>query len=202
MKIIKINLKKIDQRIIKITAEALKNGKVVAMPFDTCYGLAADATNKKAVEKVYKIKKRPKSKPFSIVIKDLTMISKFLKNPDKSSKIVAYAQKLLPGNYTLILPVKKLPAEKIKLYTIFNKTLSIRIPDFPLTQALSSKLNVPFTATSANISNEPPAWSGEEVVKIFQKQKFQPDLVLDAGKLPQKPLSTIIDLVSSKIIER
>jgi L-threonylcarbamoyladenylate synthase len=195
MKIIKINLEKINPEIVKIIAKVVKNGGVVAIPFDTCYGLISDSTKKSAVEKVFKIKKRDLNRPISSVFKDLEMIKKYAKINQHDLK------KYFPGPYTVILSAKK----NAKIKTIYNNTISTRIPDFQLTKELSKILSMPYTSTSANISNQPPVWSGKEVIKIFQNQKFQPDLIIDGGKLPQKPVSKIIDLTnqtSSKIIER
>jgi len=192
MKIIKINLQKPENKKIKKAAQIIKEGGIVAFPSDTCYGLAADAKNKKAVEKIFKIKNRPEQKPISVIVSNLKMAQKYAlidKNIEKEFK------KSLPGPYTIILPAKK----QAKIFTKFKKTISIRIPDFLLTKTLSLKLKSPYTATSANISGEPPAWSAKEVIKTFEKQKYKPDLILDAGKLSQKPLSTIIDFTKETL---
>lgn len=192
MKIIKINLKKPESKILKQITKIIKQDGVVAFPSDTCYGLAADATSKRAVKKVFKIKKRPSSKPISIIIQNLKMAKQYAQiNQTQEQKLKKY----LPGPYTIILPTKM--ALK-KIFTETNKTISIRIPDSPLTRAFSSILKIPYTATSANLSGQPPAWSAQKVIKIFQNQKTKPDLILDGGQLKQKPLSIIINLASKK----
>ncbi len=191
MEIIKINLKKPEPEILQQAVKVIKQGGVVALPFDTCYGLAADATNKKAVQKVYIIKKRPPSKPISVIVRDLKMTKQYTQiNKNIEQKLKKY----LPGSYTIILPAK----QKIKISTKFNNTISIRIPNFPLTFTLSSMLNTPYTATSANLSGQPEIWSAKVLIETFKNQPQEPDLILNAGLIPKKPLSKIIDLTAKK----
>ena len=195
MKIIKMNPpaggQKPELKILKQAAKIIKQGGVVAMPFDTCYGLAADVTNKKAVTKVFQIKKRDLQKPISAVFKNIKMIKKYLKiNKIQETELKKY----LPGFYTIILPAK----QKTKIFTKCKNTISVRIPNFPFTFTLSSMLNIPYTATSANISGRPEIWSGKKLIKVFKNQAQKPDLILDGGLIPKKPLSTIIDLSQKK----
>ena len=91
----------------------LKKGGVVICPTDTVYGFLADASNKKAVDKIYKIKKRPKSDPLSIFVKDLKMVGELAEINEKQAKTL---KKYWPGKYTFIL--KRKPR-----YTRKNKKL-------------------------------------------------------------------------------
>ena len=106
----------------------------------------------------------------------------------------------MPGSYTIILPLKK----NQKIYTNTNNSISLRIPDFPFTEALSAQIQLPYTATSANLSGSPEIWSAQKAIKFFKSQKVKPDLIIDAGILPQKPLSKIVDFTQQqpKIILR
>ena len=87
-------------------AALLKRGGVIICPTDTVYGFLADASNKKAVEKIYKIKNRPKSKPLSIFVKDFKMVKEVAVIDEKQAKILS---EFLPGNHTFIL--KKKPSQ-------------------------------------------------------------------------------------------
>src|SRR3989344_5200557 len=78
----------------------LKNGGIVICPTDTVYGFLADATNKKAVEKIYKIKKRSKSKPLSVFARDLKMVRELVEIGEKQSGVL---RRHWPGKYTFIL---------------------------------------------------------------------------------------------------
>ena len=87
MKYIKINKNQIDEQV-KEVVEVIKNGGIVVIPTDTVYGISADALNEKAVEKIYKIKKRKPSNPCSILVSNLDMIKKLQKIfPVKKKKL-------------------------------------------------------------------------------------------------------------------
>lgn len=191
MPILKINQKNF-KKIIKEATKAIKKGKIVVCPTDTVYGLLCDARNKKAVEKLFKIKKRKKEKPIPIFVKGIEAAKKLAQIDKKQEKFLKSAW---PGKVTAILKRKG----KIKLYGIDKKTIGLRIPKYKLVNILLKKLNRPLTGTSANISDNPPSTKIKEVLPQFKNQKLKPDLVLDAGDLkPSKP-STVIDLTEKKI---
>src|SRR3990167_8216335 len=94
------------KNVLNKAVKIIKNGGVVVCPTDTVYGFLADASNKKAVEKIYKIKNRPKSKPLSIFVKDFKMVKEVAVIDEKQAKILS---EFWPGNHTFIL--KKSPSE-------------------------------------------------------------------------------------------
>ncbi len=221
MRIIKINPKKPSLKTIKIAAEIIKKGGVIIYPTDTIYGIGASALNQEAVNKVYKIKARSKNKPLSAVISDIAMAKKYCEIGETREEIFSA---LLPGAFTLILKVKSAKRKdklmhdfnylknqsKVKIqkciFTGFKNTLSLRIPDCKITELLSKELKIPFTATSANISGFPGNGDINKVLKQFGIDRKKPesfrsigiDLVLDAGILPKKNPSMIIDLTGEK----
>ncbi|MEK9134770.1 MAG: L-threonylcarbamoyladenylate synthase [Patescibacteria group bacterium] len=166
---------------IELAVEIIKNGGVIICPTDTVYGLICDATNKKAVAKVFKIKKRPKNKPLPIFIKDLKMAKELAQIDEKQEK---FLRKVWPGAVTVILKSRK---QK-------DKTIGLRIPNYKLLLGLAEQLNRPLTGTSANLSGQPASGNIKKVLKQFENQKYQPDLVIDAGNLPKSKPSKIIDL--------
>ena len=191
MKIIKVfprNFKK----VIEISTQSIKDGKVLVCPTDTVYGLLADATNQRAVERVFKTKKRPKGKPIPIFVRDIKMAKNFaFINKDQEK----FLKKFWPGKVTFVLKRKnKLP----KILFGKAKTIGLRIPNYKLIKNLLEKLNRPLTGTSANISGKPSSIKIKEVIKQFKNKKFQPDLVLDAGNLKFSLPSTVIDLTGKK----
>jgi L-threonylcarbamoyladenylate synthase len=171
MEIIKPDLKK--------AVKAIKEGKVLVCPTDTVYGLICAANNKKAVDRLFKIKKRSRNKPIPIFVKDIKMAKRFAYiNRNQED----FLKKIWPGKVTAVLKSKK----KIK-------TIGIRIPDYRFILSLIKK-SFPLAESSANISGKPASTKIKEVIKQFKNQKYQPDLVIDAGNLlPSKP-STVIDL--------
>ena len=138
MKILKISPENL-RGVIKEVAKAIKNGQVVVCPTDTVYGLVCDATNKKAVEKIFKIKKRPKAKPLPIFVKDIKMAKKFAKI-DKKQEI--FLRKVWPGAVTVVLKSRK------------KGTIGIRISNNELVLDLVKHIG-PLAESSANISGKP-----------------------------------------------
>ena len=144
----KSKIKKYSKNSIQLASRSLLNGSTIILPTDTVYGIAALAGNKKAVEKVFKIKKRPKSMPLIIFvksIKDANKIAKF------SALDATLANELWPGPLTLILKKKK--------SIIYNgdKRLSkigIRIPKNKVVLTLLNKIKKPLATTSANLHRE------------------------------------------------
>ena len=196
----------------KEITKAIKNGKVVICPTDSVYGLIADATNKNAVEKVFKIKKRKTQKPIPIFVKDLKQakkLAKINKNQGKFLKKVWFthpnfskdAQKRMvkigpkiwasKGRVTVILRPKRRFSKGIGKP---KKEIGLRIPNYKIINQLLSIINRPLTGTSANISEKTASTKIKEVLKQFRNQKYQPDLVISAGNLPKSRPSLVIDL--------
>ena len=177
MRILKIKKQNLD-KIVKEVVKSIKDGQVIVCPTDTVYGLICDATNKKAVNKLFKIKKRLAKKPIPIFVKDIKMAKK-IAAINKTQE--AFLKKVWPGKITVVLKKK-------------NKTIGLRIPDYKLINQLLSIINRPLTGTSANISGKPASTKIKEVLKQFKNQPYQPDLILDAGNLKKSRPSIVIDL--------
>ncbi|MBU3925030.1 MAG: L-threonylcarbamoyladenylate synthase [Patescibacteria group bacterium] len=200
MRIIKINSNNPSLETIKIAAKVLKNGGVIIYPTDTIYGLGASALDKNSVKKIYEVKKRPATKPLSIVVKDIKMAKKYCAMSKKQEEIFS---SLLPGPFTLIFKKcsDKCPS---RIFTGYKNTFSVRIPDYKITALLAKELKIPLTSTSANISGLPGSGDINKVLRQLENKKNRIDLVLDAGVLPKKNSSTIIDLTGNepKIIRK
>jgi L-threonylcarbamoyladenylate synthase len=177
--------------IINSAAGLLKKGGVVVFPTDTVYGLIADATNKKATEKVFKIKKRDKNKPLPIFVKDIEMAKEFAIIKKEHEK---FLKKVWPGKVTAVLIKKR----QKNIYGLDNKTIAIRIPKHNVISKLLSALGRPLTGTSANISGKPASGKVKDVIRQFKNEKAQPDLTIDAGNLPENKPSQIIDLTGDR----
>ena len=186
--IIKINPKNPEKEIIQKAVEIIKKGGVAVFPTDTVYGLLADARNEKAVAKIFKIKRRPKTKPLAIFIKDIKMARKYAFISKKQEN---FLKKNWPGKLTVILKSKNNLSEGVGAE---NKTIGIRIPDCKLINLLFEKINFPVAQTSANISGNEATTKIKEVLRQFIGRKTEPDLIINAGDLRQNQPSKIIDL--------
>jgi len=181
-------------RVIK----SIKQGKVIVLPTDTVYGLIADATNKKAVEKLFKIKKRNSGKPVPIFVKDIKMAKKLAVIDKEQEK---FLKGVWPGKVTVVLKRPRLRrgfGGRGKIYGVDKKTIGLRIPKHKLMNTLLEKVNRPLTGTSANLSGRPASVKIKEVLKQFKNQKYQPDLIINAGNLPKSRPSKIVDLTGKK----
>src|SRR3989338_2454910 len=156
MKIVKLS--------VKSAIKAIKQGKVLVCPTDTVYGLICDAANKKAVARLYKIKKRPKSKAIPVFVSDIKMAKRFAKIDSRQGK---FLREVWPGAVTVVLQKKR-----------GNGTIGLRIPDHKWLLHLVEQLNRPVTETSANISGQPATTKIKEVLKQFKGRKYQPYLII------------------------
>jgi L-threonylcarbamoyladenylate synthase len=191
MEIIKINLRKPNIKTIKKAARLIKDGGVVIYPTDTCYGIGASAFDKEAIRKVFEIKGRDFNNPISIIVKNLRVSKTIAEINEKQEK---YFLKKLPGKFTLIFKKRKIVPDEL---TAGLDTIGIRIPNYSVIELLSHEIIIPYTTTSANISGQPQCYSLKDLLKQFRNAKLV-DLILDAGSLTQRKVSTVIDLSKKK----
>ena len=168
-------------------ARAIKEGKVLVCPTDTVYGLLCDLTNKKAVDRLYKIKKRQKNKALPVFVKDIKAAKRLA---DINSSREEYLKKVWPGQITAVLKRKG----SGKIYGLDKKTIALRIPKHKLVLDLLSKTSRPLAGTSANIAGKLASTKIKEVIRQFKSKKNQPDLIVDVGDLAKNKPSKVIDL--------
>lgn len=180
--------------IISLTIAVLKKGRLVVVPSDTVYGLAADATSKKAVKKLIDFKSRPPGQAISVFVSSLDQAKKYVDIDKKKEKRL---KKILPGPFTIVLKSK----HKLVVDLESEKgTLGVRLPDFDLIVDLVKEFGRPITATSANLSGRPPHYStGSLINRLSAKKKQALDLMVDFGKLPRNKPSTVIDLTQDRL---
>jgi len=178
------------QAVVEIAGRTIRAGGIVIAPTDTVYGLLADATNKKAVDKIYQIKQRQSDKPLPIFVKNIAMAKKLAKISNKNRKIL---ETKWPGKFTAVFPKKN-----VKLFGVGDKTTALRIPHYPFINSLLETLNIPLIGTSANISGQPSTTKIDDVLNQFKNIKIALDLVINAGDLPDSNPSAIVCLVQSK----
>ena len=184
--------------LIQQAVNILKAGGIVVYPTDTSYGLAVDATNVKAVKKLYRLKGRNFKKPIHIILPSKLSIGIFARISPWAKKLI---DKFMPGPITLVLPLKA-KAKSFKMLSAGTKSLGIRQPDNKTALNLVKRFGRPITTTSANISGQPNCYSVAEVEKQFKNSKIQPDFYLDGGKLAKNKPSTVLSLIKNVKILR
>ncbi len=184
--VLKINSDNPQPRLIRQVADVLRGGGIIAYPTDTVYGIGCDLMNKKALERIYQIKRRRHDKPFSFICYDLTNISQYAKLSNYAYKTM---RRFLPGPYTFILEGTKLVPH---LAMTKRKTVGIRVPANNICLHIVQELGNPIINTSATDPDGdvlPDAYSIEEVYK------GRVDLVVDGGYLVSGP-SSVVSLVN------
>ena len=186
--ILSINPDNPQQRLLDKVAEVLESGGLVIYPTDTQYGLGCDLTQKKAIEKVYRLKQRNQKSPFSFVCSGLTNIAEYAKVSNFAYRTM---RRLLPGPYTFILDATKLVPQ---LMLTKRQECGIRVPDHPIALGLVETLGHPVINTSATLDGQAEAVCPEDFADLF---KNQVDIIIDGGPVPGQP-STIISLIDDE----
>ncbi len=177
-----------DENSVDIAVKILKEGGLVIYPTETLYGIGADATNQKAVDKLTKYKNRPFGKPYSIAVTDKQMAKKFV---ELNKTAESFYDKFLPGPLTVISKGKHVLAKGVESE---EGTLGIRIPDYKLVTDIVKTFGKPITSTSANASYKKRPYKISDILEnISSRQKSLIDLIIDAGELPKNDPSTVID---------
>jgi len=183
---IEINPQHPEPRKIRRAVDALRAGGVIAYPTDTVYGLGCDILQKKAIDRVYEIKRMPRDQPLAFVCPDLSDIARYAVVDNPSYRVM---RRLLPGPYCFILPATR---EVPRLLMLKRKTVGIRVPSHPVTLALVRELGNPIVSTTAVGEDGEPLNDPDEIDDRFRGL----DLVLDAGYGGLVP-STVVDLTGT-----
>lgn len=182
---------------LRIVVENIIEGKVIAFPTDSVYGIGGDPQNLDVINRIYDIKFRDRSKGLLLLLSDYKEATKIAEFNDIASKL---ANHYWPGQLTLILK-KKEPSFIPPEVTAFQDTIGLRVPENEIILKILKLLKSEghfggIIGTSANYTGEPPSISGEEVTK---KILSPIDLIIDGGKSKSKVPTTIVDCTSQKI---
>jgi len=176
-----------DVRKINQIVEILRNGGIIIYPTDTIYGLGCDLHNKKAIDRLCRIKEiKPKNFNLSFICNDMSNISHYVKNLDTPTfKIMKRA---LPGPYTFILEASsKVP----KIFDGSKKTVGIRIPDNNIPRMITELLGNPIVTTSIKDDDQIVEYTTDPE-QIYDEYQNLVDVVIDGGVGGNVP-STVID---------
>ncbi len=186
--IINVDIERPEKDKIRIAAEVIKNGGLVAFPTETVYGLGANALNSEAVARIFKAKNRPVDNPIIVHVADKEEVYKLTKG------VPLIAEDLMdffwPGPLTLIL--KK--SEIVPYVTTGSlDTVAIRMPGHRISLALIKESGVPIAAPSANTAGKPSPTNAKHVIEDLGAKV---DMVLDGGPTIVGVESTVLDLTS------
>lgn len=173
---------------IDAAGKVLRGGGLIVYPTETFYGLGGDPLDEAVVQRIFDLKGRETGKAIPVIASDgEAALSAVLQWPAVAQRL---AQAFWPGPLTLILQANpRLPS----ILSANSGTIAVRVSSNPIASELAARLGGLITATSANLSGEPPASSPSDIAPALL---LQTDGLLDAGVLPGEFPSTIVDLTS------
>lgn len=172
-----------------LAAHALKEGKLVAIPTETVYGLGANALDPEAVSSVFKAKGRPADNPLIVHIAALEDLPHYA-IPNEFT--YALAERFWPGPLTMILPKKEIVPS---IVSAGLDSVAIRFPSHPIAQELIRLSGCPIAAPSANISGKPSGTTAEHVLHDFADRIAG---VVDGGECACGLESTVVSLLGEE----
>jgi L-threonylcarbamoyladenylate synthase len=182
----------LDDTALARAAELIRAGQLVAVPTETVYGLAADATSGEAVARIYAAKGRPAFNPLIVHVANLAMAEGLAIFSPAARRLV---EAFWPGPLTLVLPIQ--PHGRIaSLVTAGLSTIAIRMPAHPAMQALIAKTGCPLAAPSANASGGISPTRAEHVEASLGDRV---PLILDAGATRHGLESTIVAVDADRL---
>jgi len=165
--------------------EFIKKDKVIVYPTETAYGIGGNALNKDVIDRVYDAKKRPRSKGLTVIVNSLEQAEKYAELSDAEKALV---EEFMPGPLTLVAEKKDSVPDNL------NDSFVFRISSSPIARELASE--GPIVATSANISGEKTSYSVDDISEELLEKV---DFVLDKGRLPRGPTSTIAEIRDGEV---
>lgn len=177
-----------NERGIKAAYDSIKKGGVVVFPTDTVYGIGCDPYNKNAINKIYKIKGREKTKQLPVLAYSKKEIKEIAYLDENSEKI---SDKFWPGPLTLILRVKD---KKIEESLGLEGKIAVRIPNHPCMLALLKECKL-LVGTSANFSGQSSFNDSRGIIGKFTGY----DVLLDGGRIVNPGESTIIQFEGNEL---
>ena len=181
----------VDAESIAAAAEAIAAGELVVYPTETVYGLAGDATDPDAVERVFEAKGRSRDKPLSMAVPDVGTALAYTCPTEREEQ---FMREFLPGPVTVVVDRWEMLPDGL---TAGKPKVGIRIPDHPIALALLEAAGA-VTATSANISGTPSATTVDELDDSAEAAA----VVLDGGGTDGGTGSTVLDVAAGDIIRR
>jgi len=180
-----IHSKNPQARLITQAVEILRAGGLVAYPTDSSYALGCQLDDKRAVDRIRRIRKLDRHHNFTLVACDLKQVAQFAKIDNEQYRLI---KSLTPGPYTFILNAKRLVPNR--LMHPKRRTIGVRIPDNAIVQALLIELGEPIMSSSLILPNTELAMGDPE--EIREELEHEVDLVIDGGIGSNQP-STVID---------
>ena len=165
--------------------KAVKENGVIVYPTETAYGIGGNALSEEVIDQVYGAKQRPKSKGLTAIVNSVEMAEKYAELTKDEKAVIG---EFMPGPLTLVAEKNDNVPDEL------NESFVFRISSSPIARELAEER--PLIATSANVSGEKTSYSIDDVSSELLKKV---DFVLDKGRLPRGPTSTILELKNGEV---
>ena len=180
--LLSINPDNPQKRLIDKVVQVLDQGGLIIYPTDTFYGIGCDLFQKKSIQRIYQLKRRPLTKPFSFVCANLKDISLYAQVSNHAYRIM---KRSLPGPYTFILEGTRLVP---KLMLTRRRTVGIRVPNNKICLSIVRNLGRPIISTSVPL---------DEPSVIHDTYPSLVEMVIDGGVISYEP-STVVSLIDDR----
>ena len=180
--LLSINPDNPQKRLIDKVVQVLDQGGLIIYPTDTFYGIGCDLFQKKSIQRIYQLKRRPLTKPFSFVCANLKDISLYAQVSNHAYRIM---KRSLPGPYTFILEGTRLVP---KLMLTRRRTVGIRVPNNKICLSIVKNLGRPIISTSVPL---------DEPSVIHDTYPSLVEMVIDGGVISYEP-STVVSLIDDR----
>lgn len=179
-------------RLLKQAADCLHRGGVVAVPTDSSYALVCHLDDKAAVDKLRRIRGVDERHHLTLLCRDLSELANYARVDNRQYRLLKLGT---PGPYTFILEATKEVPRRVSHPS--RRTIGLRVPDHPVTQALLDVMGQPLLAATLILpDHDEPLNDAQEIREALQKRV---DAVVDAGACPMAP-TTVIDLSGGEAV--
>ncbi len=173
------------QRLVKQAVEIVQSGGVIAYPTDSSYALGCHIGDKTAMSRIRQIRQLDDKHNFTLVCRDLSELAVYAKVSNANYRLI---KSVTPGAYTFILPAtREVPR---RLQNPRRKTIGLRVPDHPITQALLAELGEPLMSSTLILKGESLPMS--DAHDIREMLEHQLDLVIDGGLCGLEPTTVVV----------
>ena len=173
-------------RLIRIAADIVREGGIIAYPTDSCYALGWHLGDARAIERVRRIRRADRHHHFTVVCADLAEVGRFARIETWQFRML---RSCLPGPYTFLLKATRETPRRLQHER--RRTIGVRVPDHPVPRLLLAELGEPLMSSTLLLPDEPdPLTSGQD---IQARLEHEIDAVLDGGDCGIEP-TTVVDL--------
>lgn len=175
------------KRLIRLAAETVRRGGLIAYPTDSCYALGCHLGNAAALERLRRIRGIDERHHLTLMCRDLSEISTYALVDDARFRLL---KRVTPGSYTFILPARRQVPKRVTS----RKTIGVRIPGHPAANALLAELDEPMLSSTLTLAGESAPLADAPEIRARLERLL--DLIIDGGPCGTEP-STVIDLTQA-----